>query len=244
MRAGAFDALHKNRRQLVQSADIILGDAARNMRDRDAGQSNLFGAAETQRETLPLLATDDWPVHERLAEEFAAIGFYLSGHPLDAYAQSLRRLGVTRYADLIADARRSSVKATLAGTVIRRQERRGRSGDPFAFVGLSDPSGMFEVMVFSEALAASRPFLEAGRSILLKVVGDWIDDELKLRTILIEDLDAAAAQAGEGLKIRLSDPTPIPLIAREFHALIAFRRHRNRDGVNGLAQLVVGGVGP
>src|SRR5882672_11226293 len=215
VRAGAFDALHGNRRQLVQSADIILGDAARNMRDRDAGQSNLFGAAETQRQTLPLIATDDWPVHERLAEEFAAIGFYLSGHPLDAYAQSLRRLGVTRYADLIADARRSSVKATLAGTVIRRQERRGRSGDPFAFVGLSDPSGMFEVMVFSEALANARPFLDAGRSILLKVVGDWIDDELKLRTIQIEDLDTAAAQAGEGLKIRLSDPAPIPAIARE-----------------------------
>ncbi|HYK80915.1 MAG TPA: DNA polymerase III subunit alpha, partial [Micropepsaceae bacterium] len=215
VRAGAFDALHKNRRQLVQSADIVLGDAARNMRDRDAGQSNLFGAAETQRQTLPLLAADDWPVHERLAEEFSAIGFYLSGHPLDAYAQSLRRLGVTRYADLIADARRSSVKATLAGTVIRRQERRGRNGDAFAFVGLSDPSGMFEVMVFSEALASARPFLEAGRSILLKVVGDWIDDELKLRTIQIEDLDAAAAQAGEGLKIRLSDPAPIPAIARE-----------------------------
>jgi DNA polymerase-3 subunit alpha len=70
-------------------------------------------------------------------------------------------------------------------------------------------------MVFSEALASARPFLEAGRSILLKVVGDWIDDELKLRTIQIEDLDAAAAQAGEGLKIRLSDPAPIPVIARE-----------------------------
>ncbi len=215
VRAGAFDALHKNRRQLVQSADIILGDAARNMRDRDAGQSNLFGASETQRQTLPLLAADDWPVHERLAEEFAAIGFYLSGHPLDAYAQSLRRLGVTRYADLIADARRSSVKATLAGTVIRRQERRGKNGDPFAFVGLSDPSGMFEVMIFSEALAVARPFLEAGRSILLKVVGDWIDDELKLRTILIEDLEAAAAQAGEGLKIRLSDATQILAMKRE-----------------------------
>ena len=149
VKAGAFDALHKNRRQLVQSADIILGDAARNVRDRDAGQSSLFGAAEAQRETLPLVAVDDWPVHERLAEEFSAIGFYLSGHPLDSYAQSLKRLGVTRYADLIADARRSSVKATLAGTVIRRQERRGKNGDPFAFVGLSDPSGMFEVMVFS-----------------------------------------------------------------------------------------------
>jgi DNA polymerase III alpha subunit len=95
------------------------------MRDRDAGQSSLFGAAEAQRQSLPLVAVDDWPVHEKLAEEFAAIGFYLSGHPLDAYAQSLKRLGVTPYADLLADARRSSVKATLAGTLIRRQERRG-----------------------------------------------------------------------------------------------------------------------
>jgi DNA polymerase-3 subunit alpha len=107
------------------------------------------------------------------------------------------------------------VKATLAGTVIRKQERRGKSGDPFAFVALSDPSAMFEVMVFSEALASARPLLEAGRSILLRVVGDWIDDELKLRTISVDDLDAAAAQAGEGLKIRLSDPAPIPIIARE-----------------------------
>jgi DNA polymerase-3 subunit alpha len=113
VRAGAFDALHKNRRQLVQSADIILSDAARNMRDRDAGQASLFGAAEAQRQSLPLVALDDWPVHERLAEEFSAIGFYLSGHPLDAYAQSLKRLGVTPYAELLADARRSSVKATL-----------------------------------------------------------------------------------------------------------------------------------
>jgi DNA polymerase-3 subunit alpha len=215
VRAGAFEALHKNRRQLVQSADIILGDAARNMRDRDMGQASLFGAVESARHSLPLVALDDWPVHERLAEEFSAIGFYLSGHPLDAYAQSLKRLGVTPYAELLADARRSSVKATLAGTVIRKQERRGKSGDPFAFVALSDPSAMFEVMVFSEALANARPLLEAGRSILLRVVGDWIDDELKLRTISVDDLDAAAAQAGEGLKIRLSDPAPIPVIARE-----------------------------
>ena len=215
VKAGAFDALHKNRRQLVQSADIVLGDAARIMRDRDVGQSSLFGASETARETLPLAACDDWPPHERLAEEFSAIGFYLSGHPLDGYAQSLKRLGVARYADLVADARRSAVKAMLAGTVIRRQERRGKSGDPFAFIGLSDPSGMFEVMVFSEALTNARQFLDVGRSIVLRVVGDWIDDELKLRTLSVEDLDMAAAQAGEGLKIRLCDPAPIPTIARE-----------------------------
>jgi len=216
VKAGAFDALHRNRRQLVESGDTILSQAARTMRDRMEGQSSLFGAVpDAAREELSLAAVDDWAPHERLAEEFSAIGFYLSGHPLDGYGTALKRLGVSSYADLMADARRSVVKATVAGTVIRRQERRGKSGDPFAFVALSDPTGMFEVMVFSEALSASRQFLEVGRPILMRVVGDWAEDELKLRAVSIEDLDAAAAQAGEGLKIRLVDPAPIPLIARE-----------------------------
>jgi DNA polymerase-3 subunit alpha len=213
VKAGAFDALHKNRRQLVQSADLILASAARTVRDREEGQSNLFGASDTSRDHLPLLAIDDWPVHERLSEEFSAIGFYLSGHPLDAYAKVLKRIGAANYADLLADARRTSVKATLAGTVIRRQERRGRSGDPFAFIGLSDSSGMYEVMVFSEALSQARGILEAGRSVVLKVVGDWMDEELKLRALSIEDLNAAAADAGEGLRIRLADAAPLPSIA-------------------------------
>jgi len=228
-RAGAFDALCPNRRQLVESGDRILGDAARNVRDREAGQESLFADAP-QQETLRLVGTDDWPPHERLGEEFAAIGFYLSGHPLDAHALSLKRLGAASYADLVADARRNAVKATLGGTVVRRQERRGRSGEPFAFVGLSDPTGLYEVMVFSEALSAARAFLEPGKSVLVKVVGDWTDDELKLRAIGFEDLDAAAAQAGEGLKIYLADRGPLPAIAKTL-----------REPGKGLVTLVVPG---
>ncbi len=219
VRAGAFDPIHSNRRQLVESADTILSHAVRNMRDRNAGQTSLFGAASDVPANAPALApVDDWAPHERLAEEFSAIGFYLSGHPMDGYAIALKRLGVASFAELAADVRRSSVKATIAGTVIRRQERRGKSGDPFAFVALSDPTGIFEVMVFSEVLMSSRQLLEIGRPVLLRVVGDWVEDELKLRAISIEDLDVAVAQAGEGLKIRLLDPAPIPLIARELKA--------------------------
>jgi DNA polymerase-3 subunit alpha len=216
-RAGAFDALHDNRRQLVESADLILGEAARRLRDREEGQSSLFGAAPggNGADTLPLPQVADWPLHERLAEEFNAIGFYLSGHPLDSYGQALKRLGVQRYGELLSDVRRSAVKTTLAGTVIRRQERRGRSGEPFAFISLSDPTGMYEVMLFAEALRDSRALLEPGKSVLLKVVGDWTDDELRLRAVTIEDLDIAAANAGEGLKIYLNDPAPIPSIAAQ-----------------------------
>ncbi|MDE2475371.1 MAG: DNA polymerase III subunit alpha [Alphaproteobacteria bacterium] len=228
IKTGAFDALNRNRKQLFESADVILNHAARRTRDRLEGQSSLFGSAisgsgpnggAVAASDEPLLgAMDDWSPHERLAEEFSAVGFYLSGHPLDAYATALKRLGVSTFADLLSDARRSAVKATVAGVVIRRQERRGKSGDPFAFVALSDPTGMFEVMVFAEALASSRQFLEIGKPVLLRAVGDWVEEELKLRAVSIDDLDAAAAGAGEGLKIRLTDTAPISRIAHELNA--------------------------
>ena len=149
----------------------------------------------------------DWPVHERLGEEFTAMGFYLSGHPLDAYGPALKRLGATTYASLMEDRRRAGFKAKLAGTLIKKSERRGRNDQMYAFVSFSDPTGMFEVMLFPEVLAASRPLLEAGKSLLITASADWDGDELKLRAASIIDLDQAAAQAGEGMVVRL-DSTP------------------------------------
>src|SRR5690242_2172697 len=214
-RAGAFDALNRNRRQLVESSDILLGSAARTQLERETGQATLFGdISETQQE-LRLAAVADWPPHERLSEEFAAMGFYLSGHPLDGYAAALRRLGATTYASLLEDRRRSSFKAVLAGTLIRKHERRGRSDQTYAFVSFSDPTGMFEVMLFPEVLAASRPLLEAGKSILVTASADWDGDELKLRASSLIDLEAAAINAGEGLRVHLEDGTSLGAIAAQ-----------------------------
>ncbi|HEY2445336.1 MAG TPA: DNA polymerase III subunit alpha [Rhizomicrobium sp.] len=211
-RAGAFDALCPNRRQLVESSEAILNDAARTTRERESGQSTLFGATAVVEE-LRLAPVPDWLPHERLGEEFNAIGFYLSGHPLDVYDAALKRLGVVSWSALQEDRRRSGFRAVLAGTIIRRQERRGRNDQPYGFLSLSDPTGMFEVMVFSEVLVSARPLLEAGKSVLLTVAADWIDEELKLRALSVSDLDQAAAQAGEGLRIRLDDTHPLSAIA-------------------------------
>jgi len=229
VRAGAFDALSANRRQLVESADVILNDAQRTTRERESGQSTLFGEAVVQ-EDLRLAAVDDWLPHERLGEEFSAIGFYLSGHPLDSYEAALKRLGVVSYAALCEDRRRSGFRAVLAGTIIRKQERRGRNDQPYGFLSLSDPTGMFEVMVFSEVLVAARPLLEAGKSVLLSVSADWIDEELKLRALSVSDLEKAAAEAGEGLRIYLDDTRPLNAIAGQL-----------KNGGKGLVTLVVSG---
>jgi DNA polymerase-3 subunit alpha len=212
-RAGAFDALNRNRRQVVESADILLNSAQRNARERESGQIALFGGVA--RDDIRLAQVPDWPAHERLSEEFSAMGFYLSGHPLDAYAAPLKRLGATTYAALIEDRRRAGFKAVLAGTMIRKYERRSRNNESYAFVSFSDPTGMFEVMLFPEVLAASRPLLEAGKSVLITASADWDGDELKLRAAAIADLDAAAANAGEGLRVYLSDSSSLGAIAAQ-----------------------------
>ena len=219
-RAGAFDSLNKNRRQVVENSDRILGGAQAAARERESGQANMFanvgasGAGGGAVEELRLTSIPDWPAHERLAEEFAAMGFYLSGHPLDAYGPALKRLGATSYASLTED-RRAGFKARLAGTMIKKSERRGRNDQMYAFVSFSDPTGMVEVMLFPEVLAACRNLLEAGKSLLITASADWDGDELKLRAASITDLDKAAAEAGEGMVVRLDSPTPLSAVAAQ-----------------------------
>ncbi len=214
-RAGAFDALNANRRQMVESSDLLLSNAQRNARERETGQTTLFGGVAETVEDVRLAPVADWPAHERLSEEFSAMGFYLSGHPLDAYAASLKRLGAVTIAQLLEDRRRSGFKAVLAGTMIKKHERRSRNDQSYAFVSFSDATGMFEVMLFPEVLAASRPLLEAGKSVLVTCSADWDGDDLKLRAASIADLDAAAALAGEGLRIHIDDAAALGPIAAQ-----------------------------
>ncbi len=214
VRAGAFDSLNKNRRQLVEGSDRILGGAQAAARERESGQVSLFGGGDTATEELRLTNVPDWAAHEKLGEEFGAMGFYLSGHPLDAYGSALKRLGVTTYANLVED-RRAGFKAKLAGTMIKKSERRGRNDQMYAFVSFSDSTGMFEIMLFPEVLAASRPLLEAGKSLVITASADWDGDELKLRAASITDLDQAAANAGEGMVVRLDSVAPLSVIAAQ-----------------------------
>jgi DNA polymerase-3 subunit alpha len=231
VRAGAFDSLNPNRRQLVENGDRILSGAQAAQRERESGQDNLFGGG-AQVSELRLTPVPDWPLHERLGEEFGAMGFYLSGHPLDSYGNALKRLGAVTYASLHEDRRRAGFKARIAGTLIKKSERRGRSDQMYAFVSFSDPTGMFEVMLFPEVLAASRALLESGKSLLITVSAEWDGDELKLRAATITDLDVAAAQAGEGMVVRLADVAGLGPLAQEL----------NQPG-KGLVSLVVPGEG-
>jgi DNA polymerase-3 subunit alpha len=214
-RAGAFDEINPNRAQVVAGVEAILAMASRTSADSEQGQSSLFGsggAAAAEEVALP--SVESWPLMERLAAEFETVGFYLSGHPLDEYMPALKRLGVETWASFHAKAvNKGASAARLAGTVIHRQERRSKSGNRFAFVGLSDPTGQYEAICFSDTLAQARDLLEPGTSVLGRFEADVDGEEVRLRLQSVEILDAAAAQVAGGLVIVLGDASPIPAIA-------------------------------
>ncbi|MCK6454775.1 MAG: DNA polymerase III subunit alpha [Alphaproteobacteria bacterium] len=208
--AGAFDQVIANRAQVTAAADLVLRHANAAASERGSGQVSLFGDAGDLDRPPPLPAVAEWAPLERLAKEFDAIGFYLSAHPLDAYGKTLARLGVTPYAAIREQMRiQRSTRFTLAGIVAGRQERTSARGNRFAFVQLSDQSGLYEATAFSEVLSSAREMLVAGNAVLLTADAQLQGDDLRLTIQSVRPLDQAAATAAAGLMIFLRDQGPL-----------------------------------
>jgi DNA polymerase-3 subunit alpha len=109
--------------------------------------------------------------------------------------------------------KRGDTAGKLAGTVIYKQERKSRQGNRFAFVGVSDPTGQFEAVVFADTLAAARDLLEPGSAIILKVEASLDGEDVKLRVQSVEPVDTAASAVASGLEIIIRDRRPLPSIA-------------------------------
>ena len=203
-KAGAFECLNPNRAQTFIAADLLLREANRSAAERKDGQKSLFGIGLSDRPSLPLVT--DWPPVEKLQHEFAAVGFYLSSHPLDAYGKSLERTGILRSVDLqAAMAANAATRFRLAGIVIGRKERTSARGNRFAFVQMSDPSGVFEVTVFAELLSQSRAVFESGRPLAVTVDVRTEEDNTRLTVQKIEPLDDVVASAAAGLRVFLGE---------------------------------------
>ncbi|MEM6897719.1 MAG: DNA polymerase III subunit alpha, partial [Pseudomonadota bacterium] len=164
-RAGAFDVLDPNRRRVFDSLDALVAYSAAVHDQKLSNQVSLFGEAGEDLPEPRLSPAADWLPAERLGEEFTAVGFYLSGHPLDDYMAPLKRTGVMTLDDITAKAEGSPLVGKMAGTVTGRQERKSARGNRFAFVQLSDPTGAYEVTMFSDTLETAREHLESGAKV-------------------------------------------------------------------------------
>ena len=219
-RAGAFDSLDPNRRQVYEGAERLMRHANLAADERDSSQTSLFGddsSMPTARMALPEVT--DWPAMDRLRHEFEAIGFYLSAHPLESYGKTLARLGVVTSEELPQAMARQPGRKKMAGIVTGKREITTRQGKRLAFVQFSDMSGVYEVSIFAEVLGRVRELLETGRPLLLNVDARQDGADLRLNAQDISALDETVASASSGLRLYLNHAEPLvqlqSLLARD-----------------------------
>jgi DNA polymerase-3 subunit alpha len=204
-RAGAFDSIHPHRAQLLEGADALVGYGQSVAADRASAQASLFGGdqAEAARPRVP--KSEPWTPVQRLDEELAAVGFYLSGHPLDDMVEALRRRRTELLTDAIAKAEAGAEALRMAGVVRRRQERAAQgSGEKFAFVTLSDPTGEYEVLFPPESWRRCRDLLEPGRAVAITVRARAKDGEVRFFGDAAEPVEKAVENVVAGLRVHLA----------------------------------------
>jgi DNA polymerase-3 subunit alpha len=214
--AGAFDCLESNRAAAFAAIEPMLAIANRDALERAANMIGLFGQTEAEPLKAPVAAP--WTESERLTREFDAVGFFLSGHPLEVYDAALKRLKARRWADFARAVRNGESTARLGASVLDRYERRTRNGGKIGIVQLSDPSGTYEAIMFQEGLSQFRDLLDKGADVLVTLQAAVEGEDVRARIVNVERLTEAAAKVQKGLRVFVRDDAPLESIERRLTA--------------------------
>lgn len=213
--AGALDTLGVDRATAFANVDRMIATGNRSVEASTEGQDDLFSGGDSAAASIEFRAAKPWLPVDRLSREFDAIGFFLTGHPLDDYHDVLEALGAETWSEFSGKALARRVVGTLAGTVLSARERKGKTGNPYAFAAFSEPTGQFEAVLFSEVLAASRDLLVPGTPVLLDVEAEADGETIKVRVQRITSLERAAEGRQAGMKIYLEDTRALPSLVEQ-----------------------------
>jgi DNA polymerase III subunit alpha len=229
IRAGAFDSIEPNRAMLLAS----LGNAieAADKAEQFAAQTSLFGGGG-EAEAFEMVRAQPWGERERLQNEKQSLGFYLSGHPFNAYRDELRRFARTSLANLAP----SFEPIMMAGVIYGVQVRNGRRGR-MAILTLDDGTARVEVVVFGELFHEKRAVIQEDQVVVVR--GKIFNDEFSggLRITADQVMDLAEVRAAHARLLRLcingqADSAKLKSILTEYgggkcHVAI---RYRNAQG--------------
>jgi DNA polymerase-3 subunit alpha len=197
IRAGAFDVLDPNRASLLASLGNAIEAADRG--EQFAAQSSLFGGAGGEPEAFDLTPAAPWSERERLQNEKQSLGFYLSGHPFNAYRDELRRFARTSLANVVP----TFEPVMLAGVIYGVQVRNGRRGR-MAILTLDDGTARLEVVVFGELFHEKRAVIQEDQVVVVR--GKVFPDEFSggIRITADQLMDLAEVRAAHARLLRLS----------------------------------------
>jgi DNA polymerase-3 subunit alpha len=171
--AGAFDFTKKTRRALVEALDSAVERGQSNQRDAASGQSSLFGLlgggpkkGEPAKTVEDVKDTEEWPERERLKREKQTLGFYITGHPLERYADEVQRYRSHAVNGLAGV--RGFEKIQVCGIVYGWRERPTKTGKRMGFVTLEDFTGTVECVAYDEAVNKFSELLTGDDPVLIK----------------------------------------------------------------------------
>ncbi len=240
IKCGAFDSLGHRRSQLFAVLDDAIEYGQAKKKERMAGQMTLFdlmAPGDSGQDVSSLMLPDipEWDQGELLANEKEALGFYISGHPLDPYRQDLQRLSPVNTGNLSGMADGSHV--SLGGIVRSAKEITTKKGDRMAFLVFEDLYGSIELVCFPEVYARCREVLASEEPLWvqgqLKIDGDQQENEengeeqkitCKVLAEEIERLEDVCKKKAAGMVIELHSDKVAPELLEKIKQLLIANR--------------------
>ncbi len=185
VKSGVFDEFDKDRGKIFNSIPKIIQKIKNINDDKKSNQSNLFSEYESNKVGFDFEASSSWSSKELLSEEFKAIGFYLTNHPLNEFEEIFNELNIESYDQFYEN---NSVDGLVAGTIMSVQEKKSAKGTPYAIIKFSDKKAEFELFLFAETLVANREKLKENESFVLTLQKDRVNGEGTKKRINIKKI--------------------------------------------------------
>ena len=212
IKAGAFDFTGRDRAELFACIDESLNASAIAQRDRAAGQVSLFDEQTHAATAARRQSISPWNEHEKLSYEKELLGFYVSGHPLDAYADVFAAKNYRPITSLGELDDRAQFK--IGGAIVEVEKKFTRKeGKPFAVMWLEDLMDVLEVVVWNEIFLKVSDILVPGRVVELKATLDRRDEMLRATAVEIKPL---AVTRPNGATARSEDTSQVSAIRLRF----------------------------
>lgn len=210
IKSGAMDKLGPHRKTMLDSLNHAIKAAEQHNYNQTAGQMDLFAEiSEASGESFAeFIQSESWAMQEQLSAEKETLGFYLSGHPINAYQEELAKLTTHKISE-VDITRNQSLR--LAGLIINLRTIQTKRGDRMAFLTLDDQSGRMEIVIFSDIYDANLNNLQKDKLIILEaeISTDKYTGLCRATAQKIFSIDQAREYYGKYLQITLdSNITP------------------------------------
>ena len=185
VKAGAFDNLNSNRKSLFESIPNFIKISKNIYENKSTNQIDLFGDTNNQDNEI-LINVEDWNFEERLSKEFEAVGFFVSGHPLNQFKEIFSDYDIQDFLNFNND--KEITNSNIAATLLKIQEKKTAKGNSYAVLKLTDLSSVFELFIFSEVLEKNREILKEGSSLILTLIKSNSEEENRFRRTNVQKI--------------------------------------------------------